>query len=166
VNWATWQGGSPSVAGNASNGGVHVVTSTQLTSAAQLAALPPSLVSATYNYAGGPAPTNQAGVAGAISALTVGVNFSNQSITNYGLTASVGGATWNASGSGSLAQFGGASGIALRGNCTGCTGGVGAPTASGTAHGALVGAAAERMITSFGLKAANEAISGAALLSR
>lgn len=167
VNWGTWRGDTAAVAGVAASGGVHFMTSSQLTSPAQLAALPAGgLVSATYNYAGGPAPTNQSGVAGSISSLTVGVNFSTQTITNYSLAASAGGASWNASGSGTLAQFRGASGIALKGECSGCTSGIGAPTAQGTAHGALVGANGERMITSFGLRAANQGISGAALLSR
>ena len=164
VNWGTWQGGSPSVDGNAASGGVHVATSTQLTTAAQLAALPPGLVSATYNYLSGPAPTNQDGVAGKINSLAVGVNFSKQTIDSYALTANVGTTTWNAKGSGSIAQFTSSSGISLSGQCTGCTGGT--PTAQGSASGALVGPAAERMITSFGLKAASQGISGAALLSR
>jgi hypothetical protein len=164
VNWGTWQGGSPSVDGNAASGGVHVATSTQLTTAAQLAALPPGLVSATYNYLSGPAPTNQDGVAGKINSLTVGVSFSKQTIDSYAVAATVGGTTWNAKGSGTIAQFGGASGIALSGQCTGCTGGT--PTAQGSASGAFVGPAAERMITSFGLKAASQGISGAAQLSR
>jgi hypothetical protein len=166
VNWGTWQGGSPTVEGRPAAGGVHFAASTQLTTPAQLAALPPMLVNATYNYAGGPAPTSQAGVAGSISSLTVGANFSSQTITGYSVSASAGGATWNASatGSASFAQFSGGSGISLRGTCSGCT----TPAAAiGSASGAFVGASAERMITSFGLKAGNaDGISGAALLSR
>jgi len=166
VNWGTWQGGSPTVNGNATRGGVHVASSTQLTTAAQLSALAPALVTASYNYAGGPPPTNQAGTAGAITKLAVGVNFATQSITSYGLEANAGGARWSANGSGSVAQFTSGSGITLGGNCiSGCAGG-GSPAAKGSASGAFVGPAAERMITSFGLKAANDAISGAALLSR
>jgi hypothetical protein len=162
VNWGTWQGGSPTVEGRPALGGVHFAASTQLTSAAQLAALAPALVSATYNYAGGPAPTRQAGVAGSISALTVGVNFGAQTIDSYRVVASAGGATWDARGSGTIAQFSGGPGINLQGTCSTCT-----ATATGSASGAFVGPAAERMITTFGLKAGNAAgISGAALLSR
>jgi hypothetical protein len=165
VNWGTWQGGSPVVEGRlASPGGVHFASSTQLTSAAQLAALPPTLVNATYSYFGGPAPTNQAGVAGAISSLTVGANFSNQTITSYSVTASAGGTAWNAnaSGSASFAQFSSGSGINLRGTCSTC-----GAAAVGSANGGFVGQSAERMITSFGLKAGGtDGISGAALLSR
>ena len=165
VNWGTWQGGSPVVEGRlASPGGVHFASSTQLTSAAQLATLPPTLVNATYSYFGGPAPTNQAGVAGSISSLTVGANFSNQTITSYSVTASAGGTAWNANatGSASFAQFSSGSGINLRGTCSTC-----GAAAVGSASGAFVGPSAERMITSFGLKAGgSDGISGAALLSR
>jgi hypothetical protein len=165
VDWGTWTGGLATVAGNATNGGTHFMNSTQLTSAAQLAAMPATMVTATYSYAGGPAPTDQAGGQGTINSLSAGVNFGTQQITSYNLNASVGAANWAASGNGSFAQFGGASGIQLSGKCSGCAGG-GTPTASGTAHGLFVGGAAEKMITSFGLKAASQSISGAALLAR
>jgi hypothetical protein len=162
VNWGTWQGGSPTVDGKPASGGVHFATSTQLTTQAQLAALAPTVVTATYSYAGGPAPTNQAGAAGAVTALNVGVNFSNQTISNYHVEANAGGIGWTADGSGSFRQFNGA-GIPLNGSCSGC----GTPSnATGSANGAFVGSAAERMITSFGLKAGQQAISGAAQLSR
>ncbi len=164
VDWGSWQGGAPTVGGNPTTGPVHFAESTMLTSPAQLAALPPALVSATYSYLGGPAPTNHLGAAGAITALSVSANFSTQTITNYSVAATVDATNWNASGSGSFAQFGG-SGIAISGSCAGCAGG-GTPAANGTAHGAFVGGAAERMITSFGLKAANQALSGAAYLGR
>jgi hypothetical protein len=160
VNWGTWQGGSPSADGKPAAGGVHFASSSQLTTAAQLAALSPTLVSATYNYAGGPAPTNQAGAAGSITALNVAVNFSAQTVTNYHLEANAGGGSWNVNGNGSFAKFASGPGINLNGS------GPGAQPANGTASGAFVGSAAERMITSFGLKAGPQAISGAALLSR
>jgi hypothetical protein len=44
--------------------------------------------------------------------------------------------------------------------------GQGAPTAHGTATGAFVGSQAEGMITSFGMKAASQSISGVGVLSR
>ena len=168
VNWGSWQGGVATVNGVATDGSTHFAASTMLTSAAQLAALPPGLVSATYNYVGGPAPTNQLGQQGTINSLSVGVNFSTQSITNYTVNASipatstVAATAWSASGSGTISQFTGASGISLSGNkCSGCV-----PGAQGTANGAFVGSAAEKMITSFGLKATNQAISGVGYLSR
>jgi hypothetical protein len=168
VDWGTWLGGSPSVSGVDADpkAGVNFARSTQLTTAAQLAALPPGLVSATYSYLGvGGAVTNQDGAAGKISSLTVGVNFSTQNIDKYSMTATVPGGNWTANASSpnnTFAQFSSSSGIALTGSCD-CT----PATVKGSASGAFVGTAAERMITSFGLKAnANNAISGAALLSR
>jgi len=165
VNWGTWQGGLALVGGSATNGATHFINSTNLTSAAQLTAMPSTLVNASYSYVGGPAPTDHFGTQGAINSLRVGVNFSTQTITNYAVNATVGAATWTGNGSGSISSFTGAAGIALSGNCTGCAGG-GAPTTNGTANGAFVGAAAERMITTFGLNKGNQAISGAAYLSR
>jgi hypothetical protein len=164
VNWGTWQGGSLTVEGKPTAGGAHFASSNQLTSAEQLKALPPALVSATYNYAGGPAPTDLLGAQGSIKALTVGVNFSKQTIDNYAVTANVGATTWNASGSGTFAQFGGSSGINLKGTSSTCS--TCSAPATGSASGAFVGPSAERMITSFGLKDAKDGISGAALLSR
>lgn len=161
VNWGTWQGGSLSIDGKPAPGGAHFISSNQLTTADQLKALPPTLVTATYSYAGGPAPTNQAGAAGSISALTVGVNFSKQTIDRYAVQASFGNTAWNASGSGTFAQFSGGSGIALKGTCSTCS-----AAATGSANGAFAGPGAERMITTFGLKAGQEGVSGAALLSR
>ena len=165
VDWGTWTGGLATVDGQKTNGGTHFINSSQLTSAAQLAAMPAMTVTATYNYSGGPAPTNQLGAQGTINSLSAGVNFSTQQITSYSVNATVGAANWNASGGGSFAQFSGSSGISLNGSCGGCTAAPSTP-AIGTAHGLFVGPAAEKMITSFGLKAANQSVSGSALLGR
>jgi len=162
VTWGSWAGGSMTVGGLAAAGPTHVIDSSMKTSSAQLAALPPSVTTATYSYAGG-AVTNFAGNQGTIQKLDVGVDFSKQTITNYDLQAKVIG-NWTASGSGSFAQFTGTSGIALTGTCAGCP--PGAPTAAGTAHGAFVGSNAEGMITTFGLTSAGQGISGAANLKR
>ena len=165
VDWGSWQGGAPTVNGATAVGSVHFIHSTQLTNAAQLGVLAANGVSATYNYLGGPNPTNQAGTQGAINSWSASVNFATQTITNYAVSATVGTNVWNASGSGSIAQFSGGSGINLNGSCAGCTA---APqtAANGTAHGAFVGSAAEKMITSFGLKSGTQAISGAGYLGR
>lgn len=165
VDWGSWQGGAPTVNGKPAAGSVHFVHSTNLTSPAQLAALGANGVSAAYSYAGGPNPTNQSGDTGTINSLNVGVNFATQAITSYSVSATVDSKVWNASGSGSIAQFTGSSGIGLSGSCAGCTA---APqtAATGTANGAFVGANAEKMITSFGLKSSNQAVSGAAYLGR
>jgi hypothetical protein len=165
VSWGSWQAGVATVNGALTVGSAHFADTNNLTSAAQLAALGPGLVSATYTYAGGPAPTNQLGLTGAITGLNVGVNFATQNITNYSVTATAPLASWSASGSGTMANFSGASGIALNGTCTGCI-----PllpqAATGTAHGQFVGPAAEKMITSFGLNSGIQAIAGVGYLQR
>ena len=168
VNWNSWQGGAPTVNGTAAVGLAHVMQSTNLTTAEQLATLGASGMTATYNYLGGPAPANQAGTQGRIDSLTVGVNFGTQQVS-YNVGATVDAKAWQGTGSGSVAQFSGSGGIALNGSCTGCN--TVRPTVSipaqGSANGAFVGPAAERMITSFGLKAANQqAISGTGYLGR
>jgi hypothetical protein len=170
VNWGSWQGGLALVDGLATlnTSTTHFIESTRLTTTSQLAALPAAgLVTATYNYAGGPAPTNALGTQGTITGLSVAANFSTQTVTNYAVNANVGGLTptsWTATGNGTFAQFTGSSGIALSGTCTGCA--LVPTAATGSANGAFVGSAAEKMITSFGLNAAPQSISGAAYLSR
>jgi hypothetical protein len=165
VDWGSWQGGAATVNGTSASGPVHFAQSTRLTTPAELAVLGANAVNATYSHLGGPAPTNQAGVAGTVNAMSVSVNFAAQAITNYAVSATVDTRTWNASGSGSIAQFTGAGGIALNGTCAGCT--VAPSTAAtGNAHGAFVGGAAERMISSYGLRSAQHSIAGAALLGR
>jgi FecR protein len=166
VNWGTWQGGLATVNGRATTGGTHFIDTNNLTTITQLAVLPPQMVSGTYQYVGGAPPTNGAGVSGVVNSLSVGINMTTQTVTSYSLNATVGAANWNASGSGSLSQFLGTSGISLDGKCSGCTPGAGAPTAHGTATGAFVGGQAGGLMTSFGLKAANQTISGVGLLSR
>jgi hypothetical protein len=161
VTWESWQGNLATVGGKQTSAPTHLIDSTMKTA---LADLSPMLTTATYSLAGGPGATTGAGATATINALNVGVNFSTQSIT---LNASAGSATWTANGSGSFAQFTGASGIGLAGNCTGCTPGAGSPAASGTAHGAFVGGPmAPGMITSFGLSSAGQSLSGAALLNK
>jgi hypothetical protein len=165
VDWGTWQGNAPTVNGVRTIGSVHFAHSTRLTTEAQLGALGASGVSATYNHLGGPNPTNQNGTQGTINSWSVNVNFGTQAISNYAVSATVAGRTWNVNGSGTFGQFTGSQGINLQGNCAGCNGGPPA-AATGSAHGAFVGSAAEKMISSFGLKSANETISGAGYLGR
>lgn len=164
VTWGSWAGGSVMVGGRTAAGPVQVIDSSMKTLPAQLATLTTSGVSGTYSYGGNGSVSNYQGTPGSIQKLDVGVDFSKQMITSYDLQAKVVG-DWKASGSGSFAQYTGASGIQLTGSCTGCTPG-GSPTASGTAHGAFVGDAAQKMITSFGLTSAGKAISGTALLDK
>jgi hypothetical protein len=166
VKWGSWAGGTVTVGGEAAAGPVHVIDSTMKTSPTKLGELAAAGVMGTYTYApGNGAVANYLGNAGTIQKLEVGVDFGKQMITSYDLQAKVIG-DWQAKGSGSFAQFTGASGIQLSGSCTGCNNGNGSPTAHGTAHGAFVGDAAQKMITSFGLTSAGQAISGAALLDK
>ena len=167
VNWGTWQGGLATVNGRATRGSTHFIETSNLTTAAQLAALPPQMVNATYNYVSGSGGVSgTASPAGTINSLSVGVNLTTQTVTNYSVNATVGAQNWNASGSGSFAQYQSTSGISIDGKCSGCVPGVGGPTAHGTASGAFVGSQADGMMTSFGMKAANQSISGTAVLAR
>ena len=163
VDWGTWQGDSVSVNGMATQGGVHVISTTMPTS--DVAALGPTLKTATYSYSPGMGvATNNAGTAAAIQALDVKVDFSSQQIMNYHLQASAVG-QWDVNGSGSVAAFTGTSGIALKGTCSNCAGGS-MGTASGTANGTFVGAQAEGLNTSFGVSSAGKSLAGAAYLTR
>jgi hypothetical protein len=167
VNWGTWQGGLATVNGRVTSGSTNFISSTNLTTAAQLAALPPQLVTATYNYVSGTGAVNgTASPNGVINALSVGVNLTTSKITNYSVNATVGTQNWSGSGSGTFAQFMGSQGISLRGECSGCVLGAGSPTSQGSATGGFVGNQAQGMITAFGFKAANQSISGTGLLSR
>ena len=166
VKWGSWAGGSVEVGGRQAEGPLHVIDSTMKTTPAQLATLTANGVKGSYSYVNGNGMvSNYQGTPGTIQKLDVGVDFGKQMITSYDLQAKVVG-DWKASGSGTFAQYLGASGIQLTGSCTGCNPGNGSPTASGTAHGAFVGDTAQKMITSFGLTSAGKAISGAALLDK
>jgi len=166
VNWGTWQGALATVNGRATSGSVNFISSTNLTTAAQLAALPPQMVNATYDYVRGSGAVNgTASPTGTINSLSVGVNLTTQMITNYSVNATVGAQNWSGDGSGTLSQFMSTGGISLRGQCTGCVPGAGSPTAQGSANGGFVGNQAQGMITSFGMKAASQSISGTGLLT-
>jgi hypothetical protein len=168
VSWGTWGGGAVNVGGEIvlAPALVHQIDSSMKTLPNKLGELAAAGITGTYTYApGNGMVANYQGAPGTIQKLEVGVDFGKQMINSYVLEAKVIG-DWKANGSGSFAQFTGGSGIALTGSCTGCNGGNGSPTASGTAHGAFVGTDAQGMITSFGLTSAGQAISGAANLKR
>jgi hypothetical protein len=167
VNWGTWQGGLATVNSRATSGSTNFIASTNLTTAAQLAALPQQMVTANYNYVPGTgAVSGTASANGTINRLSVGVNLTTHTITNYYVGATVDAQKWSGSGSGTFAQFMSTPGISIDGKCSGCVPGGGYPTAHGTANGGFVGSQAERMITSFGLKAANQSIGGTGFLAR
>jgi hypothetical protein len=119
------------VGGEVASGPAHVIDSSMKTLPNRLGELAASGVTGTYSFTPGNGSVgNYVGTpGGTIHKLDVGVDFGRQMITSYGLEAKVIG-DWKASGSGSFAQFTGASGIQLTGSCTGCTPG-GSPTASG-----------------------------------
>jgi hypothetical protein len=161
VNWTTWEGGVAVVGGIGTAGSTHVIDTTNRT---DLAALPPSLMNATYTFTNGVgpnAPTNQAGAVGTINSLSVGVNFSSQMLTSYDLSATAGGVNWdvglNTNAPHSIGDFTGIGGVRLSG----------AMGQAGVAHGTFVGSEAENLITTFGLSGSdNNALSGSALLTR
>lgn len=167
VNWGTWQGGLATVNGRHTSGSTNFISSTNLTTAAQLAALPQQLVTAEYNYVPGSGAVSGTGSSsGTINRLSVGVNLTTQTITNYSVNATVGAQNWTGNGSGSFAQYMSSGGISIDGTCSGCALGAGSPTAHGTANGGFVGSDAGAMITAFGMKAANQSMSGTGLLTR
>src|SRR6266581_4263151 len=101
VNWGTWQGGLATVNGRVTSGSTNFIASTNLTTAAQLATLPQQLVTATYNYVPGSGAVNgTASPSGVINGLSVGVNLTTHTITNYSVDATVGAQKWSGSGSG------------------------------------------------------------------
>ena len=63
-------------------------------------------------------------------------------------------------------QFTGSSGISLTGTCTACPAAPATVTANGTATGAFVGSAAQRLVTSFSARAAAQSVSGVGYLAR
>jgi hypothetical protein len=165
VKWGRWGGGTYYVNEKNNNtefsaapsGHLAFITGTQITTAAQLAAMPGiGITTATYALASGSFPTTLDGVTGShLTSASASVNFSSNSITSYSIagtgSASLGFNNWSASGSGSIANFMG-SGISLSGSCSGGAGGcLSSGTLSGNASGGFVGAQAQGLISTFGL---------------
>jgi hypothetical protein len=160
VDWGRWDSAAVPAGGV---GSLHYINTSNPTSAGQLAALPGAgVVSGTYTYAGGTAPTNEKGQTGSVVSATAITNFSTQTISGYTLTANTPGRTWNVTGSGSFAQFGSANGIALNGFCGGCA----STAATGRASGQFTGAAAQGIISGYGLQSGVNTVSGTMLLTR
>ena len=163
VDWGRWDGAYivPGVTGT--TGSMHYINASNITSAAQLAALPGAgVVTATYQFAGGTLPTNQLGQTGNIVSATAVANFTTSMLTGYTLNANTPGRNWNVSGNGSFAQFGSSNGIALTGFCTGCA----VAAATGQASGQFTGAAAQGIVSGFGVQSGTDSASGAILLKR
>jgi hypothetical protein len=181
IYWGRYAGqftlSTANFAGSANAGSYHAMyaaSTTDLGIAKTLAdTTMPQLVNATYNVVlGNTSPTNLAGTAGTLNSLSVGVNFSNQTLTSYDLKATVGGTTWTAGLSGgpmALSGFtnpnangAGANSVVLSGSCgAGCT-------ATGSARGAFVGDQAQALITSYSLKnnTGTDGITGTAAVKR
>ena len=119
---------------------------------------------------GGTRPTDELGRVGDLTSISAKVNFATQKITDYNLSATNSGRTWDGSGSGTFGQFLSSNdGLRLNGLCTGCIDGFGNPvtsTANGFAKGAFVGSQAQGLITTYGLQSNDQGISGAAVLQR
>ena len=139
-------------------GHLAFITGTQITTPAQLAAMPGlGITTATYTLASGSFPTTLDGVSGShLVSASANVNFSSNAITSFSLagtgSASLGFNNWSASGAGSIANFMTSTGISLSGSCSGGAGGcLSSGTLSGSASGGFVGAQAQGLISTFGL---------------
>ena len=167
VNWGRWDNGFL-INGKDLRGSLHFVNASNLTTPTQLATILP--ITATYNFVGGTRPTDELGRVGDLTSISAKVNFATQKITDYNLSATNSGRTWDGSGSGTFGQFLSSNdGLRLNGLCTGCIDGFGNPvtsTANGFAKGAFVGSQAQGLITTYGLQSNDQGISGAAVLQR
>lgn len=159
IDWKTWEGGVVVVGGQPTAGSTHMISTANRT---DLATLSPAVMSATYNYTGGPAFTDQLGNQATLNSMSVGVDFSSQVVTRYDLNATAAsGYNWNVNldttAPRAIADFTGVGGVRLKGG-----GGQ-----AGIAHGTFVGTQAENLITTFGLSGpADRSLSGAAYLTR
>ena len=160
-------------AGSVSSGGHHSIYAANGTTGLELLGLQnlanttmPSLITGTYTLVGSTRPSDISGVTGTLNSLVVGVNFGNQTITQYDLNASVNGINWTGSLSGTslISAFANSStgGIPLSGTCTPCLPG----PIIGTANGALTGTQAQGIATSYKLQTltGNLSIGGVAAL--
>ncbi len=177
IYWSRYNSGFTvnNVAGSVSNGGHHSMHAEHGTTGAELLSLQglanttmPSLITGTYTLAGGTKPTDINGVAGTLNSLVVGVNFGNQTITQYDVNASVNGINWTGAltGASPISAFANSAtgGIPLLGTCTPCLPG----PVIGTANGALTGTEAQGIATSYKLQTltGNLSIGGVAALKR
>ncbi|MEO5862126.1 MAG: FecR family protein [Burkholderiales bacterium] len=170
VNWGRWDNGFE-IEGKDPRGSLHFLNTSNLTTRSQIAAMLP--ITATYNLVGGTRPTDELGRVGDLTAISANVNFATQKITDYTLSANNSGRTWDARGNGTFGQFLSSSeGLRLNGLCTGCRTDDDDPgrsvtsTANGFAKGAFVGSQAQGLITTYGIRANEKGISGAAVLKR
>jgi len=163
VNWGRFDG-TYTVAGEVAptSGSLHFMNANNATNAAALTALGSTVVTASYSYVGGTAPTNELGIPGIMNSMTANVNFSTAQITGMNINFETPiGTNWVVGGSGSFTEFAG-TGIVLSGTCSACT----LQPATGTASGAFVGDNAQGMIVGFGVTAGANSAAGTALLTQ
>ncbi len=149
VDWGTWHGVVALANGRAANGAVPAIALAKMASPAQTAAFPPQVITATYDYVGkggvvmdGATPPT----IGKVNTLSVGINLTTQTITNYSVNATAGAQTWSGNGNGTFTQFvQPGPGIPLVGQCSGCT----STAAQGSAGGVFAGG--NRMVTDFNM---------------
>jgi hypothetical protein len=149
VNWGTWHGAVALANGRAANGAVPAIALAKMASPAQTAAFPQQVITATYNYVGQGGAVLGSGTPptiGKVNSLSVGINLTTQTITNYSVNATAGAQTWSGNGSGTFTQFiKPGPGISLSGQCSGCT----STAAQGTAGGVFAGT--NRMVSNFNM---------------
>jgi FecR-like protein len=149
VNWGTWHGAVALANGRAANGAVPAIALAKMASPAQTAAFPPVVITATYNYVGNGGVVmdgSKPPTLGTVNSLSVGINLTTQTVTNYSVNATVGAQTWSGNGNGTFTEFvKPGPGIQLVGQCSGCT----STAAQGSAGGVFAGG--NRMVTDFNM---------------
>ena len=179
IYWSRYSSGFTvtDVSGTISSGGYHSIYAIYGTTGAELLALQglanttmPSLITGTYTLVGNTKPTDINGIVGTLNSLNVGVNFGNQTITQYSLNATVNGNNWTGSLANGTAvpisEFANSAsgGIALTGSCTSCA----VSSVTGSANGAFTGTQAQGIATSYQLQntAGSLSVGGVAALKR
>jgi FecR-like protein len=149
VDWGTWHGAVALANGRAANGEVASSALANMAAPAKTAAFPPQVITATYNYVGQGGVVVDGGMPptiGKVNSLSVGINLTTQTITNYSVNATAGAQTWSGSGNGTFTDFvRPGPGISLTATCSGCT----STAAQGTAGGVFAGES--RMVTNFNM---------------
>ena len=155
VTWGRWAGNYVATQNGSDLDGVgslHYITAPNATTISQLNNLGFLGSSVTFNYMGGPKPTDHNGTVGSIVAASTNmtVDFVSRDILSYNIMANVAGSAYSGSLSGGPLLFNQAlnNGLDLVGTCTGACGGV---AMDGHASLSFVGNQAEGAISAFGL---------------
>lgn len=117
ISWGRWSGGTASVSDSTgttlttvdlSTQSLHWIAGAETTQALAL----PLTGTATYNFAGGTRPTDNAGNVGAVNTMTLGVDFLNQNVS-ANVSVVVGGNQWDAQASSATLNSNGSFGAAF-----------------------------------------------------